>query len=164
MKSVPEVLRAVAFLFAGLVVTGDARATDIERIAGRYVYDTYTWTMPNGQAGSFREFGATGATIDIKPDNSMVMTMHMRDGTDSVSQARILSFDLGKDGKGLLVVKWPDMALPVKQEIQMDGSTMTYLIRFGDPDDKDRYGATDRGVLKRVKQLKGSNTSGGSND
>lgn len=163
MKSVFKMLYAAALLLASLTAIPAARATDIDLIAGRYVYDSYTFTLPSGQAGGFREFGATGATIDINPDSSMVMTMQMRDGTEHVSQAKILSFDL-KDGKGLLVVKWPEMAKPVKQEIQVDGSTITYVIRFDDSNDKDRYGGSDRGVLKRVKRLKDSKSSGGSHD
>jgi hypothetical protein len=145
-------LRFVLF-FSLLLVSRTASAADLSDIAGRYSYTFYSYTAPTGRVGDWEAFGATGGTLDISADNSMVMTMHMRDGSKQVSRARILEFHL-LNNEGYLIVQWPEMAKPVKQQISVSGNSISYLIQFDDPTDVARYGGRDRGVLKRVSKSK----------
>lgn len=140
-------LRYVLF-FSLLAASKVTLADDIDYIAGRYTYVSYAFTLPDGYSGGFREFGSSGATIEIGADKSMVMTMHMLDGTRPVSRAEILEIDI-KNGKGYMLVRWPEMASPVRQEFETDGRTLSYVIRFRDPQDVIRYGGSDQGVLVR---------------
>lgn len=146
-------IRFAVLLLSSWFFVASALAADLSEIAGRYRYVAYAFTLPNGQSGDWTAFGSTGGTLDIAADNSMVMTMHMRDGNDHVARAEILEYQLA-DGKGYLLVKWPDMAKPVKQQITVSGDTITYVIHFDDPSDVARFGGSDRGTLERMKDPK----------
>ena len=77
------------------------------------------------------------------------MTMHMRDGSDHVSNARILELHLDQ-GAGYWIAQWPEMAYPVRKDFRMEGGTFSYVIRFDEPTDVYRYGGREQGVLRRV--------------
>lgn len=142
-------IRGLLFLVGLSLATMPCRAGDIDMISGRYIYETYSFTLPTGQSAGFKELDASGATLDIGRDMSIALTMHMLDGTDSVSHAQILELHLEQD-TGYWLAKWPEMAYPVRKDFKLFGDTIRYVIRFDDSSDIYRYGGSDQGILRRL--------------
>ena len=143
-----RILLSLVWLF---LATTPCRASDISSIAGHYTYESYSFTLPTGQSASFKELGASGATLDIGHDMSIVLTMHMLDGTNPVAQAKILDFHL-EQGSGYWIAKWPEMSYPVRADFSLAAGTVRYVIRFNNKDDTFRYGGSDQGVLRRLPE------------
>jgi hypothetical protein len=136
-------------VFLCLVAAFPAHSHADNGISGTYVYDTYVFTSPDGQSSGLEALGAKGASLEIINGNAIRMTMHMRDGSDHVSNARILELHLDQGG-GYWIAQWPEMTYPVRKDFRMDGGTFSYVIRFDDPTDVYRYGGMEQGVLRRV--------------
>lgn len=123
-------------------------ASDTTNLFGQYTYEEYSFEWPTGRSTSFKELGASGATLEISCDMSITLTMHMLNGTEHLSRAQILELYL-KGDTGHLIAKWPEMAYAVRKDFTLHGNTLRYVIRFNEPFDAFRYGGVDRGLLRQ---------------
>jgi hypothetical protein len=125
-------------------------ASDIEKIAGRYKYESYTIELPNGYKVGLEALGARSVEIEFRKDYSIVMFMAMLDGKVVESKATIKEIKID-NGKGYWLAQWPEMDYPVKKEFQFSGDTFEYYIKFENQHDTLRYGSVERAILKKIK-------------
>lgn len=137
------------FAFMALVISSIANATDTNPIYGKYIYSAYKTTLKNGNALSLSQLGASAASIEFLPSKIARMEMKMLNGSINLSEAKIIEVHISGQG-GYIVEKWPEMSYPVKLEFHIQGSELTYVIRFTDPSDTMRYGAKEEATLTKI--------------
>jgi hypothetical protein len=141
-----------SLLFAALVsitIGAHAGERDIAKLVGRYTYESFQLTLPNGQTGGFEMHGATGAETEIKADRSILFQLNLADGRTITATATLVDAQL--DGNvGFIVQKWANMNYEVRTEIELTTTGLSYTNRFQNKDDHARYGMVERATLKRV--------------
>ncbi len=144
--------RAVRGLSTAALLWVSVAFADTEPMAGfegRYVYDEYSRTFPNGGVVDLAGLGFRDAELSIFADGTLVSRMTASDGETVLSQGR--ATDLSLDGaRGSWVEHWPELGYPVRRQVERTADGLTYSARFDGKRDALRYGSVDRGVLRRV--------------
>lgn len=127
----------------------EAIATGIDQIAGKYEYSNYSFTIPNGETKGFESLNARGATLEIRTDKTISLTMQMIDGSRRVEQARIVKLEIiGK--RGYWLAKWPDVPGLVRKDFTIDDGKISYEIIFSKDNGQVLNGVREKGVLTKT--------------
>jgi hypothetical protein len=127
-----------------------AAAADLSQVAGHYRYDTYSVHLPNGRELSLNDIGATAAFLDISGNGTITLRMRTRSGKTVTQTAHVIEAHFSGPS-GYWIAQWPDMAYPVRAEIQLaPGGTLISDTHFTDRSDKARFGSVEHAVLRRA--------------
>lgn len=132
-----------------LLCTSATYAKDSKAIFGKYLYNVEKVTFANGRVIGLREMGMDKVYIEFRPDMTVLMTMHLMDGSTRSSTAKILSTKTTATG-GSIVEQWADMDYPVTLDYTLMATGLTYVIRFTNPNDTFRYGSFEQAVLTKL--------------
>jgi hypothetical protein len=135
-----------AFVMMAPAVAG---AGELSSVAGRYDYQQYSVTMPDGRSLQLRDLGAKSATLDISDAGTVTLRMVMAAGPEVVQTAKVMGAKVSPGG-GYWLAQWPDMSYPVRAEFTVSGGKLSYVIRFDNQADMQRHGMTERATLVKA--------------
>jgi len=142
-------MKILVAVFATLVTAAPSWAADAVAIAGRYRYEQYVVTLPNGRVIGLKDLGATDAILEITSSGTITLRMTLSSGKEVNQSAKMVSLRFSQ-GKGYWIAQWPDMSYPVRAEISIAGGVLTSDTRFDDRSDAERFGSTEHAVLKKI--------------
>lgn len=145
-------LRAANWISTAALLWASVAFADTEPLAGfegRFVYDEYSLTFPNGSVVDLAALGFRDAELSIFADGTLVSRMTASGGETVLSEGRATDLSL-TGARGSWVEHWPELGYPVRRQVERTADGFTYSARFDDQRDALRYGAIDRGVLRRV--------------
>jgi hypothetical protein len=137
------------FSFVLIMFAMTAAAGDLASIAGRYHYEDYSVTLPNGRTLTLAELGATDATLNIAADGRIQLHMQMKNG-QSVDQTATVVEGYVAAGRGYWLAQWPDMTYPVRAVFSLKDGILTTVTKFDQASDPQRYGSVERATLKKL--------------
>lgn len=136
--------------FLGLAATlafGTALAGELSGVSGRYRYEEYSVTLPDGRVLHLKDLGASEAFLDIS-DSAITLRMTMTTGKTIVQTAKVVETHVD-NGSGYWVAQWPDMKSAVRAYITLKGGVLTSDTKFDDRADP-QFGSSEHAVLRRV--------------
>jgi hypothetical protein len=142
-------MRFLLTIMAAAVLSGAAWAADLSALAGRYRYEQYAVTLPNGRVLGLQDLGATEATLDIARAGTITLHMAMRSGKIVDQTATVVSLHIDQ-GRGYWIAQWPDMSYPVHADFSIVGGILTSDTRYDERADAERFGSTEHAVLRKL--------------
>lgn len=136
-------------LFAVIALSHHAGATNVGQIAGKYEYESYSFTLPNGEVRGFDSLGAKGANLEIRADKTILLTMHMIGGEAEVERAKIVKLQI-VGNKGHWLAKWPEVPGLVRKDFTIDHGIISYEIIFTKENGPVLNGVRENGTLIKI--------------
>lgn len=127
-------------------------AANVGQITGKYKYSNYSFTLPGGEMKGFESLGAKDATLEIRADKTISLTMHMIDGSRRIEQARIVKLEIAGN-KGYWLAKWPDVPGLVRKDFTIDRGVISYEITFSKENGQVLNGVHERGTLTKISDI-----------
>ena len=137
----------LAFVFS--LVSTCVLASDMALISGKYRYEKYALTMPNGNVMSMNNIGAKSINMVFNLDDTVIMELKTLDGKIIKETATIKEIKI-KGNKGYWIAKWPDINYSVRKDFTFHDDVFEYEIKFTDKSDTTRYGAVERATLRKM--------------
>lgn len=132
-----------------IVLSPGAIATSVGQIAGIYEYTNYSFSLPNGEMKGFESLGAKGATLEIRADKTISLTMQMVSGERRVELAKIVKFKI-VGNKGYWLARWPDVPGLVRKDFTIDRGIISYEIIFSKENGQTLNGVREKGTLTKI--------------
>ncbi|MBC3917709.1 hypothetical protein H8L32_09515 [Undibacterium sp. CY18W] len=137
----------IALLFS--LMTASSFANDMALIAGKYRYEKYAVTMANGNVLSLANIGIKSINMSFNTDSTVLMEATMLNGKIVKEKAVIKEIKI-KGNKGYWIARWSDINYDIREDFSFHDDVFEYEAKFQDKSDKDRYGAVERGTLKKM--------------